>query len=727
MKRLLLLAIAALLALPAAAQISISGLPGGTYTQGFDDYTGAGFSPTPSTGQLDSDDFAVSGNSDGDVDFGGTSTSGDNARGTAAAGVSSGGVYAFTSATGPTLGVQPAGSDFTPGAFYVRFRNDTGSAITDVSVSYDIYVRNDQSRSNSFDLGYATGTAVTAPAGLTYTEPGGDFDYVSPEASSGSSLAVAASPSGTLAGITIAAGDDLVLRFYSDDVSGGGSRDEIALDNLEVTFAVGSAEETVTAPLAGRYGADGVENNGAGWRLLGMPVEGVDVADLAAINLVQGVPAGAENGPQFPSGADILLSAVNAAGTDYDSPDDTDYVFEPGDGFFWYWYDNNTVPNEASFGGGTSRSYENASVDLSVTGTVPTSDVTQEYPLQAAATNAYMIANPFDEDLATGASGIEVSGIGTGTVQADLSVWDPADGTFSTLARDDANVLAVFQGAFIEVAEPSGAGPATVTFLAAGRSGDATTELPARRAPDRLSLVLEGDLVSGTHVVDRAAQIRAVEGAGAGWDVYDLTKLYPPPSHYALLAPTSTRDGFLYRQSVYSISDELAGSTEVRVGFLATTQGRFTITPVGLRSLPAGWSATLYDAVMGKTVTLAEGTPYVFEAVATAGWEDRFTVSLVSGATAAGPDAAAAVRIGEVYPNPAVGQARLSVEVDQAQRVALTVFDAVGRRVSVAVAELAAGEARLLTLPTSDLAPGVYVVRVAGTTFAESRRLVVTR
>jgi len=486
--------------------------------------------------------------------------------------------------------------------------------------------------------------------------------------------------------------------------------------------------ETVMASTTGRFGADGVEGNGAGWRLLGVPVDGVDVDALATLNLIQGVPAGTRNGPQFPLGQDNLLVEVNAAGDDYDTATDTDRPVEPGRGFFWYWYDNNRDPDDASFGGGTSRSFENASVDLSVFGTVPATDVSQDFPYQASATNAYMIANPFDEDLATGASGLQVSGIGTGTVQADLSVWDPADGTFSTLTRDDANLLAVFQGAFVEVDSPDDAGTtATVTFLAAGRSGTATTELPARRAPDRVSLVLEGDLSTGVHIVDRAAQVRVVEGASAGWDVYDLTKLYPPPSRYALLAPTSVREGVPYRHAVYSVGTDAAGPVVVPVGFYATTGGDFTITPQGLASLPAGWTASLEDAVTGATVELTEGASYAFMADATTDWSDRFTVTLAASVTATDSDPTA-VHIGEIYPNPTVAKAQVSVQVDQPQHVAITVFDAVGRRVAVAEsAEFGAAESRLVALPTAGLAPGVYVVRVEGTTFAESRRLVVTR
>ncbi len=53
-------------------------------------------------------------------------------------------------------------------------------------------------------------------------------------------------------------------------------------------------------------------------------------------------------------------------------------------------------------------------------------------------------------------------------------------------------------------------------------------------------------------------------------------------------------------------------------------------------------------------------------------------------------------------------------------------MDALGREVLVVLDGEASGAVRL-DVDTSRLAPGVYVVRVAGATFAETRRLTVVR
>ena len=77
-------------------------------------------------------------------------------------------------------------------------------------------------------------------------------------------------------------------------------------------------------------------------------------------------------------------------------------------------------------------------------------------------------------------------------------------------------------------------------------------------------------------------------------------------------------------------------------------------------------------------------------------------------------------------PNPAATRATLTLAVDAPQYVRATVVDALGRTVAVAFDGLAAGAPRI-RVDTSRLAPGVYVVRVAGETFGEARRLTVAR
>jgi hypothetical protein len=194
----------------------------------FDGFTGLGFSPTPTAGQLDSNLWRVTGLSDGTGTFGGTHTSGDFARGTSEGGVSTGGVYAFTNvgASGNTiLGVQPTADDFTPGTFTLRIQNTTGNVISDVYIAYQIWYRNDQGRSNSLNFQYSLDDSA-------YTSVG-DFDFTTPAGADALGWQ-SVSRSQTFTGINLANNAFLYLRWIGDDVGGSGSRDEYGIDNIEV-------------------------------------------------------------------------------------------------------------------------------------------------------------------------------------------------------------------------------------------------------------------------------------------------------------------------------------------------------------------------------------------------------------------------------------------------------------------------------------------------------------
>ncbi len=233
----LLVLCVALLVVPdgAVAQISLP-TEGTTVSRDFDSFAGNGFSPSPSTGQLNSNAFIATGLSDGDLSFGDTNTSGDFARGTSGGGVTAGGIYAFETASGDfSLGVQPSGPDFTPGTFVAQYQNETGGTITSIDLAYDVKIRNNASRASSVTAAYALGTCGSLPPGDDFSDLSG-LDVTTPEAAdetpAWTTTARSATPS-----VDLPADDCLFLRFRSDDVSGGGSRDEIALDNLSVTPA----------------------------------------------------------------------------------------------------------------------------------------------------------------------------------------------------------------------------------------------------------------------------------------------------------------------------------------------------------------------------------------------------------------------------------------------------------------------------------------------------------
>ncbi len=95
-----------------------------------------------------------------------------------------------------------------------------------------------------------------------------------------------------------------------------------------------------------------------------------------------------------------------------------------------------------------------------------------------------------------------------------------------------------------------------------------------------------------------------------------------------------------------------------------------------------------------------------------------------------GTSADAGFELSAAYPNPfsAARAATLTLRVDAAQRVAVTLYDVLGRTVRVLHdGALAAGTPHTFTVEAGDLPSGLYVYRVVGESFAETRTLTLVR
>ena len=197
-----------------------------------------GFSSSPTAGQLDADAFAVTGLSDGDVNYGASQSTGDYARGSSTGGVSTGGLYAFDIDNDPNaenfaLGVQPTGSDMTSGRLYFCYQNATGAEVTSVNIDYNLSIYNDQPRStgvavfyNVNSSGCDTQQSVTGPLVSVTTPTLGDREPT-----------WRTEPlEAFLSGVSIQNGEFVTIAVEITDGQGSGSRDEIALDSLSVTF-----------------------------------------------------------------------------------------------------------------------------------------------------------------------------------------------------------------------------------------------------------------------------------------------------------------------------------------------------------------------------------------------------------------------------------------------------------------------------------------------------------
>lgn len=194
-------------------------------------FAGTGFEATPVAGQLDADAWETTGMSDGSTTYGASASTGDFARGSSAGGVTSGGFYAFeVEPSNYAIGIQPGGSDFTPGDLTMRIENNSGADITEINIGYVIWILNDQGRGNSLNFSWSTDN-------ITYT-PEATLDLTTADAADAIPVWTDNGMGITLSGLTITNGSFFYIRWSSDDVSGAGSRDEIAIDDIEISAII---------------------------------------------------------------------------------------------------------------------------------------------------------------------------------------------------------------------------------------------------------------------------------------------------------------------------------------------------------------------------------------------------------------------------------------------------------------------------------------------------------
>jgi len=463
--------------------------------------------------------------------------------------------------------------------------------------------------------------------------------------------------------------------------------------------------------------------DGPGWRLVSAPGTGLDVDDLAAVNLVQGITG------QYPTADPNFFNGYAGAGTgSYATPGSSTSGLTPGQGIMWYWFDSAFGP----FAGGTSSSVELSGFSLPTLGTELVADHSTSLADNADA--FYMIGNPFQQPF-------DVAGItetGTGTLGASFLAYDPSLGLGSTGATSGGYVeltagdeIAVWQGVFAEVTGAPSPGTADFTFAAASRNASGTPVFYGREArPTTFALMLNGEVTVGDAlypVVDAVTKARFRDGATTGFDRFDLSELAPPNGIQASLAFATERDGEAHRLAVHSMPETLKGSVTLPVEFASTAPGTFTLSGE-LVSIPEGWTASLRDLVSGDIVDLTGGESHTFTTDTPTEWTPRFELVVVASSSVATEGEAEGFEMGLVTPNPAVASATLSLRVDAPQFVTATVVDALGRVVQTPFAgELAPSTDAQLSVDTAVLAPGTYVVRVEGETFAQSRRLTVVR
>lgn len=158
---------------------------------------------------------------------------------------------------GSRIGILGSGSAFSPSSVVLSLSNTAGK--TGLSISYDVIKIREQARSNSFNLEISTTSATSGFTPVT----GGTYQ----------SAALAEGTVSPYANIDISALDNVSgnvwIRWSYTEVSGSGSRDGIALDNVVLTW---TNLPTLTTPVATPATAVAFDGFVANWQ----PVAGAE-------------------------------------------------------------------------------------------------------------------------------------------------------------------------------------------------------------------------------------------------------------------------------------------------------------------------------------------------------------------------------------------------------------------------------------------------------------------
>ena len=202
-------------------------------------FTGTNINSAPAVGDLNANAWAIS-TSAAPGSFGLPYT---NGGGISTGGVTAGTFFAFEPEAGNrTLGVQPTGSYFNPGSLTLKIQNQTGNTINTLDLAYRLWVLNNGARANTFNFSYSTDN-------VTFTDVP-TLNYASAEAADATPTWSSLVQVNQISGLSIAPGSFLYFRWSGADVSGSGSRDEFALDNITLV-----ANPTGSLPLPIRFSA----------------------------------------------------------------------------------------------------------------------------------------------------------------------------------------------------------------------------------------------------------------------------------------------------------------------------------------------------------------------------------------------------------------------------------------------------------------------------------------
>ena len=340
-------------------------------------------------------------------------------------------------------------------------------------------------------------------------------------------------------------------------------------------------------------------DDGAGYRLLGAPVQDVTVGTLAGINLVQGVTG------QYPTAGDNLFLELRRHGHvgGYVAATDVAQTGHAGPRLL-------LVPLRPEHHAGRGQPSAAARAGSY---TVPERRALRlgpgEHDRRHVGFNSinadgfYLLANPFAQPLAS--TGITYSGSGTFSTSLQATTRRRASSR-SPAPRRPTSRCGRASSPRSSSRRPRRAGRApNHVHVRSPRAADrGATALSRDDGESGLAFALDGTTDAGT-THDAAAIVRVDAAASAGWDEGDASKLTPPTAVHALVAPVGDLFGMPRRQAVLS----LPSPADVTLAFTTTHAGTFTLTADATGLSADATSATLSRAPARASRTASRSRP----------------------------------------------------------------------------------------------------------------------
>ena len=506
----------------------------------------------------------------------------------------------------------------------------------------------------------------------------------------------------------------LVHLWRFDEGAGAMATSAAPLGGNAVAQFVGAPTWTGPgAPVGTKPGLSVVVDGPRGHRYFGPPAPGVTVPDLAAQNLVRGVPG------FFPEAEPTLWTAYDAA-TGTWTPPAAGETLTLGRAFRWYLLDRDGV-------GDLSTSVSRAHPFVLTTPRPPNAaDVAVRLDTEGSRFN--VLANPFG-------TGLDLAGYaswpGANGIRSALYVYDPATAAWSPAP----DVIGPWEAFRFRAAGPRRNGkPRNLVIPAAARvpAGPARREA-SRPAGPALSFRLEGLDAAGRPLADRMLTVAFADTSSAAFSAdEDVEKFQPPATAYALLG-ARVSDAFLGHDARPFAPAEVPLGLEARGAASA-----FTLS-WDASALPAGLPVTLVDLETGLETDVRRASAYAFEAPSRPALADVPLRDLADGAEAvdrfvlriggalAAAEPAPALSLEAPRPTPTAGAARVAFSLPARSAVRVAVFDVRGRHVALlAGAPFEAGRHEV-EFDASGLASGVYVVRLEADGAVLTTRAVVVR